>query len=229
MKAAIKILSSAKRRRYPLRSESLYGDLWLAPDQAELNKIMDALPPKHRLLHAFQLCLAISILQACQLKTSDFMRDNGWVYTRRSKVGNRLTPKPVPDFLRDWMLQYVEINRNEIENSGGYLFTKHRDSRSNWPHLSPDYARKVLRKACARAGANDVYGIGRDGQERHRIGTHSFKRFGISAFGEETQDAKLTQALSGHKSVEVMMRCYWKAKPERVREASNKVFSKILG
>ena len=224
---AIQILSDARKRRFTRNKEPLYGQVFLGFEGQELSRFMDSLPSKkYRLLFTLQLILMLRIGEVVRIKVEHFTGGYGSVYVQLQKGGGPMK-KPLPFWISERLRDYVKRNRKRIEKGGGYLFFSEDKYRSTeYPHLSPNYVRKVLRETAKKADMNDVYAISRNGKKLYRINSHSFKRTGTTLFGEHTGNLALTQSLTGHKSMDVLLKHYWKPSEKSKRDAIERVFGR---
>lgn len=221
LKALSKIVAGARKRRFQRSSPKSAGVNRVFSDR-ELNGFMAALPSHAwRLFFLVQLSLALRIGEVCLLRKDQVNFIRHTITFREPKTGQVLE-KPIPSSLWPSLEQHLK------KTPGEYLFQSDKpplNKKYALNSVSPNYARNVFRRACARAGIDSTYAISKDGRQLHTLATHSFRRTGITRMAEALNgDLFKLKTYSGHSSVSSLEKYVQYSASDEIKKKINDVF-----
>jgi len=210
LEALIKKASAEKKRRYKNHQPPKYGDLNRTfTDATELLVFLNHVQNERvRLVFLLQAFLGLRISEACKIRISDLDLEQRRVWVRSAK-GSTPSSMFLVNEVHQPLVDYCKAKKKELEQQD-YLFPSHAEqynTKSRFPHISPNFCRKYFSKTRKLLGLNMTYGQsdeaeGRKAHKLHKLTTHSFRRWFIQNVHAKTGDLMLTQKLARHRMIE---------------------------
>jgi len=188
-----------------------YGRLSKGFNELELQRFFASVSNKKLLLlWKYQATLALRIGEVCKLNLKDLNLE-----TRELKIATEkariLDSLIVPQGLFQETLVFIQNNKMQIEESGGFIFyAEKKKSTRNAGYLDSNYVRVRFREFIVKAGIDEVYGVsdetkGRAVRRLHRLSSHSLRHYAITKFARETKDLVLASRYARHASPDTTM------------------------
>lgn len=157
----------------------------------------------------FSICLhtGCRISEALALTRGDIRSGQITLRKQITKGKKKTRTIPINDKLKAILSAYLKEYKPD-----NYLFPCGSNSNGKFPHLSRDWADKVLREACQRIGVEGV-------------STHSFRRTALTQMHNAGVPLRVIQRISGHSSLATLQR-YLEVSDDAVIEAVNIIGSK---
>jgi integrase len=220
-----KTVTRIYRQKYKHRKFPKYGfNGAKAMTNPELVNFFNSFYPHEWRMCCFFLVMANSGLrvgEACKIKLKDVDLENKQLYVSSEKQTDEVRhPLFMHKKLEEILKVYIEVYNKEIVSHEGYLFWKAYGFNKH-EYMSPDYARKVFRAICDRAGLNAVYGERAKFSQKttsfppgnlHTRTTHSLRYWYIRHLGE-TCPIDVVSLLARHKDIQTTMTYLARDKP----------------
>jgi integrase len=199
------------RRFAGKRKTCKYGRLSKGFNEFELQKFFASVSNKKLLLlWKYQATLALRIGEVCKLNIKDFNLETRElkIVTEKAKIWDSLI---VPQGLFQETLNFINYNKAQIEDSGGFIFyAEKKKSTRDVGYLSSDYVKVRFREFILKSGVDEVYGVsdetkGRSVRRLHRLSSHSLRHYAITKFARETKDLVLASRYARHASPDTTM------------------------
>jgi integrase len=176
--------------RYKKRRHPKYGTLNKGFNEKELMVFLHSIDsPKMKLLFEFQANLGLRIGEVVKVRISDIDLESRELVVRTEKT-NLLDSLIIPLPLFKETIEYAQANKEEIAQSGGYLFFRDaKHSKRKEGYLEANYVRNKFRFYLGEAKLDDCYDVseeqgGRSIRRLHRLTTHSLRHFAITRFAK---------------------------------------------
>jgi len=201
LESTITFFSRIKKQKYVRNRIAKYGNLSKAFSDTELAIFFqNCTNKKSKLAFMCQAYLGLRVGEVVEMLLSDIDTKKHKLLVRTEKA-RTLDELYIHEQIRTELYEWIELKRERIEQSGGYIFFSEISGRKN---ISPNWLRNKFRYTITKSNLDEVYAKSVESypnkKERvlHRLSTHSLRHYFITRVYRSTKNPIHTQKLARH-------------------------------